>query len=764
MREEDNALQIGSCKTQTGKWGPDGSRHPSLFNSHFALCNLQCISHDPMLNLEFLFSAALWALPLASIPIILHLLFKRKSPVIKFSTIRFLKASLQQTAARKKVQRWLLLACRALLLALLIAAVAQPQSRPTALWSASPQSLAAAIVVDTSYSMQLRADGTPLINKANSMVQQLLAGQLHDANVAIFRSSPADVSDPEQKVLRDQETGGIASHLTWTPLVPQPAAKPLIDRIPAALEFLHRSGAADQRLIVISDFQQRDFPHGLPEFEPARALLIDLHPRDPRSDGVTRISTEPARPTPGIGSEVIVEVAGKPNSEPLVSLTIESHDGRSLFQSAALGAKIDSSGFGRAKFPVRLPSERWTILKATLANEDDMPWDNSRMSLLEIPPRQIVTLLHSDDFPSAGRIVKLALDPSEGTSTAWPVIAKLGTSIAPDSSVAVALLGKWPDVKQAETMQRFVQNGGTLVWFIRPGLQATWPKLPDAQKTALLALLPAEPVPDATEVASSAGVTAMSDPLLTNLTEARYQIGGITVQRYVPFSTARQFATPLLSLFPIDPATGARSYGLLFRRAVGTGTVFTFSTIPSDQYTNLATHPIFLPLLVRMALRPPGAGEELNAELGQSISVGGHAFDRISDLWIHSPDGGVFPANAVPGETGRRFYFDHANAPGLCTWTRPNEADVVALTNVQPPATESQLVYRLPETLAKAGANVVIAHSLEDLAGKIASMSEPSPRWSIPIAIVMVLLCFEALMGSTSGLWKFKWHPRTAPA
>ena len=67
-----------------------------------------------MFGLSFLFSAALWLLPIAGLPILLHLLFRRKSPVVMFSTLRFVKSSIQRTAARKRVHRWLLLATRAL--------------------------------------------------------------------------------------------------------------------------------------------------------------------------------------------------------------------------------------------------------------------------------------------------------------------------------------------------------------------------------------------------------------------------------------------------------------------------------------------------------------------------------------------------------------------------------------------------------------------------------------------------------------------------
>ena len=79
--------------------------------------------------MEFLFGAALLGLPLAAAPLLLHLLFRRKSPTVQFSTLRFIRASIQQTAARRKLHRWLLLACRVLLLALLIWAIAQPVRR-----------------------------------------------------------------------------------------------------------------------------------------------------------------------------------------------------------------------------------------------------------------------------------------------------------------------------------------------------------------------------------------------------------------------------------------------------------------------------------------------------------------------------------------------------------------------------------------------------------------------------------------------------------
>src|SRR5271170_6409591 len=109
-----------------------------------------------MLAMSFDYYPALFALPLAGLPVLLHLLYRKKSPILLFSTIRFIQASVQRTAARKRIQQWLLLACRAILLALLIWAVSQPLKSQASNWGISGKSVIAAIVIDTSYSMQLQ--------------------------------------------------------------------------------------------------------------------------------------------------------------------------------------------------------------------------------------------------------------------------------------------------------------------------------------------------------------------------------------------------------------------------------------------------------------------------------------------------------------------------------------------------------------------------------------------------------------------------------
>jgi hypothetical protein len=103
---------------------------------------------------------------------------------------------------------------------------------------------------------------------------------------------------------------------------------------------------------------------------------------------------------------------------------------------------------------------------------------------------------------------------------------------------------------------------------------------------------------------------------------------------------------------------------------------------------------------------------------------------------------------------GRRFILAGTDEPGLYTWHKPGDDAIVAVSNVQLPAVESDLDYREANTVVTPGPTVMVARSLQELESHMAAMSEPEPQWSPFIALVLLLICFEALMGSLSKVWK----------
>jgi Aerotolerance regulator N-terminal len=701
-----------------------------------------------MFNFTFSFAAALWALPLAAAPILLHLLFKQKSPVVQFSTLRFIKMSIQQTAARKKVQKWLLLACRALLIALLIWAIAQPVHQLTSSWlGGGGRSAVAVIVVDTSYSMQVQDGQLTLLSKADSAIQDLLRNQLSGAKVAIFKSMPETADHPEQ--LADAST----LLAEWSPLKPQPSPKPLVDRVAAAVHFLDGQPAEEKWLVVLSDFQSKEFGHPMPELKDGRTVLLDLHVNDPRSAGITKITLNPAQPIPGIPLEADVEIAGQAGDSRAVTMSIQKADGTPISQSAPVMVTLDSSGRATKQFPVRLPAERWMLINADLTADDAMQWDNHRTRLVEVPPKQHVGVIRQSAGSASEHVLTLALDPSEGTLAEWPLAVTKVATPAAELDVIVAPLTHWPDARQAKMLRNFADSGRTVILFLSPGLEQSWPSLPVAEQEDLGELLPSAPIQRTGSSLCKTAVADARDSLLQGLTDEKYQINAIIFRQMVPLAGLGN-STTILNAVPVDPTPGSRTQGLLFRKVVGRGICFTCATLPDSQYTNLATHPTFLPLLVRMALKTPEEGAGQNVELGQPLVMDGAKYPRDQALQIEGPQHELFRVPAIQTGDARQFIFDQANEPGLYQWKSTNGNTPIAMVNVQLPASESDLNYRPADTVAPPGNNTIIATSVADLSTKVASLTAPQPQWSMPLAIVMFLLCLEALMGSWSKSWK----------
>jgi len=702
-------------------------------------------------NFTFSFAAALWALPLAGVPILLHLLFKQKSPVVQFSTLRFIKLSIQRTAARKRVQKWLLLACRALLVALLIWAIAQPVHQLTSSWlggsgGAGGRSVVAAVVMDTSYSMLAQEGQVTLLSKEDGMVQDLLRNQLAGAKVALFRSQPGDSEHPEKA----EDAAGIVAG--WTPLKPQANPKPLVDRVSAAVNFLQQNTADQKWLVVLTDFQSREFPHGMPEFNDGRTVLLDLHPNDPRSAGITRISLSPAQPIPGIPLQADIEVTGQPGSARALKLRITTVDGNPVSESPTDMVTLDSSGRAHKQFPIRLPAERWLLLTAMLTDDDAMQWDNTRTQLVEVPPKQNVSVLNQSGS-SGERILRLALDPSEGKLAEWPLAVAPAGKTAGNTEVIVADFSHWPVPQQAAALTNFAKAGHTVILFLTPGLERSWPGLQKIEQDDLTELLPSPPLQRPGNSLCRAAVADARDPLLEGLIDEKYQINAIVVRQLVPLA-ASGFSSTLLNAVPADPTPGSRTQGLLFRKAVGRGVCFTFATAPDPAYTNLATHPTFLPLLVRMALKTAEQSAAQNVELGQPLVLDGSRFPDQVALQIDSPAHEQYRVPAIESNGSRQFIFDQASDPGLYLWRTTSNPTAIAITNVQLPAGEIDLTYRSAASVAPPSPDTIIASSLADLANKVQSLTAPQPQWSGPLAIVMFLLCLEALMGSWSKTWK----------
>ncbi|HQU74305.1 MAG TPA: BatA domain-containing protein, partial [Calditrichia bacterium] len=113
--------------------------------------------------MSFLNPLVLYALAAAAIPLLIHLLNRRKIKRIPFSTVQFLKQLEKKQMRNLKIRQWLLLLLRTLIIASLVLAFSRPTIRSGSGGFAERSPIEAIVVIDNSMSInEARLTGTLL--------------------------------------------------------------------------------------------------------------------------------------------------------------------------------------------------------------------------------------------------------------------------------------------------------------------------------------------------------------------------------------------------------------------------------------------------------------------------------------------------------------------------------------------------------------------------------------------------------------------------
>lgn len=139
----------------------------------------------------FLSPLLLGGLVLASAPIIIHLLNRRRFIRVDWAPMRVLKQTMKSNRKRVRLEQWLLLALRTLAVAALILAIARPISSGAHLASLFELSGRASriVVIDDSLSMGTRVDGRTSFDRAAEAAGALLSEIGADDEVTVVTTS-----------------------------------------------------------------------------------------------------------------------------------------------------------------------------------------------------------------------------------------------------------------------------------------------------------------------------------------------------------------------------------------------------------------------------------------------------------------------------------------------------------------------------------------------------------------------------------------------
>lgn len=122
--------------------------------------------------MSFLNQAILWGLFAAAIPVIIHLLNRRRHRTVKWAAMSFILKATRESRGKKKLKHFLILTARTLALAAIIFAVAQPLIGGLLGWGGSKLDTVV-LVLDRSLSMETET-GTEGLSKREQAIKQVM--------------------------------------------------------------------------------------------------------------------------------------------------------------------------------------------------------------------------------------------------------------------------------------------------------------------------------------------------------------------------------------------------------------------------------------------------------------------------------------------------------------------------------------------------------------------------------------------------------------
>jgi hypothetical protein len=589
--------------------------------------------------MEFLQPAFLFASAAAAVPVVLHLVFRRKTPRVDFPTVRFLRDIDVRLARRRRLQEILVLALRCGALALLALALARPLWKPAGAEPGPAGRVALAIVLDSTASTAAADGGTTRFERARRAALELLDGLRPGDQAALFLPG---TPSPFPAALTDRID---ALRAALEKAEPGAGAFPLTAAVARASKALEGSSAAHREIALLSDFQKKSFGgEAAPGGERPRLLVADAGGETANAFVESARALDPPV-FAGAPAEIGVTV-GLSGGDPVglrVSLWV---DGKKAGEAAAELKPGETQALG---FPCRFEAPGLHLVEARL-EPHGLPADDSWHVLVRAHDR--IPVLVVDGDPSAipyrdeAFYVLAALgpagDPEGGAGAFFRAETVRATDfpagpLDPYRVIVLANAGS-PGPRAEEALRAFVSRGGGLIAF--PGDRSR-PE-PEPAEPAEERLFPAR-------VAALEGDAAGgSEPRTWAKTDESHEIfRPLRGESRLDFGGARFYRVARLAPAPGARVVAEHENGLpaLVEKRFGAGRVLQFSSTCDVDWNTLPVRTVFLPLLYRCAYVLAGLSDEPEPVLpaGSPVSVPAGCVLEGPGAGAPGAEGGSFP-------------------------------------------------------------------------------------------------------------------------
>jgi hypothetical protein len=633
----------------------------------------------------------------AAVPFLIHLWSRHRFREAPWAAMQFLLAALRKNSQRLRIQQWLLLALRTLLIALVVLAVAEPYGENLAAGGASMPAHKV-LVMDGSFSMAYRDGETSRFDRAKTLAADLVRNsRAGDSFTVIQMARQAKIIVGRETVDQDSIISEVQS-LTQAHTTANLAAG--LDAVEETLDDAANDARAAMRfeVYVFTDLQKSTWEGGRREATPdarandrqisdrlealgdrATVSVVDVGQSGTRNLAITKVAL--SEPFVTLGSAVgitatLTEFGQQARSDCKVELFV---DGIPISQeSIDVPAGSDVS----IHFSHRFNSPGQHTIEARAAS-DGLPVDDSRW--LVVPVRDEIRVLCVAGHEGAATYIADALNPYPQSKAA------IQPTIVADGQLAEVELSDFDCIflcnvaqlssEEAGRLAAYAHSRGGVVFFLGdrvisasynafspggPTVEASRP--PNEPLQTLLPVRIGEPVSN-----SDFGIDPLDyrhpivapfrgserAGLLTTPISRYYRLETTQSPRDTQVAAATRGGDPLIVTSPLGRGRIA---------IVATdGSLSSIDTVTNNPWTLWPTWPSFLPIIRELLAYVGGdhadksehvVGTALHGLLPGSTSPG-------ETVQVTGPDGRTLLAGTQPSRSGVEWSFVDTDLSGI---------------------------------------------------------------------------------------------------
>jgi hypothetical protein len=680
-----------------------------------------------------------------AIPVIIHLLLKRKKKRLRFSTNQFFLKQDEQSSQKRKLRNWLLLSLRLLIFTLLVLAFARPFLPQSKAAGDARQRRQAIFVLDRSASMHAIGTDGQRWAQAKDRVEKALSELKPDDRAALIGCSS------QTEVLSGFAAPAVIGKLLGD-LQATYGTSNLGEGVQQAVKLLSLGEPkVISSIYIVSDLQRSACQSlaSAPVPDQIEVKLFAVGDLFSPNLAISQLQLE------STGSAKPQLTASNFSDEDSPNVTLDlSIDGK-----AAFSRQINLSTGASTNLEISIPALKpgWHTVKASLQGKDSLEADDGRYSSLFVPEPTQVLVVESRKtkrlFEEESFFISVALDPTKDSTnslqatynvvkiTPEEIVSKLsGNQTQPPCHLIILPGLKQVPAGSGQALTAYVQAGGGLALFVGDGISA------NRYNSEFRDLLPAQL--GNVETAPDVGSAWRIGEFDTNTTIfAAFRLPHSGDLRIPTFTTRFTLTGAAESS---QPALFDDGMPLMVTRPLGRGRVVLVNTTADTAWNDWPKHKTFVPWL-------HGLGRELAPNAGPHPILGTNNFLAGDDLQIElgatakkvqfklqSPKG---KEQLLAADDEGRVHDSSSTIPGIYSLLDPNGHEVRRLA-VNVPAQESDLAALPPLELQQQLVRVRQSQNPTLAAGLFGSTSNQKELWRVLLLGVLVLLFSEAFVAN----------------